>query len=73
MRRGCPSDNGKVTPCRGLSSLLGLQDQTLLLKGDSPSSPLPVALEPGSIRKGNHSCCHSCQGSNSSPRLLSQT
>lgn len=43
--RGCPSDDGKVTPCPSLSSLLGLQDQKLLLKGDPPSSPLPVALE----------------------------
>lgn len=72
VQRGCPSDDGKVTACSSLRSLLGLQDQALLLKGDPPSSSLPLALELDS-RDPSQKVNHRCRGPNSSPRLLSQT
>lgn len=76
VRRGCPSDDGKVTPCPSLSSFLRLQDQTLLLKGDPPSCPLPTPLEVDlrhPSHKRNHRRCHGHQDPNSSLRLFSQT
>lgn len=50
----CPSDDGKVSACSSLSSLLGLKDQALLWKSDPPSSLSPGTRPglTGSIPKG---------------------